>query len=707
MEDAPSGSAPGTLPLSAESLPVTSLRGVGPGLARKLARLGLGRVQDLLFHLPSRYQDRTQVVPLGQLQPGQEAVVEGTLVHTEMRQSRRSSLLVQIQDPTGELVLRFFHFTTQQQQRLRVGARVRCFGSVRHGSDWLEMVHPEMRLVRPGEADTPEPYLTPIYPTTEGLSQPSLRQLLRQALDRLRQGELSLPEFLPEAVRRHYHLPGIQAALLCVHRPGRDLPLEQLEAGTHPAQQRLVFEELLAHQLGLRRLRRQHRVQQAPALKGEGKLSRALIGRLGFALTHAQQRVVTEISRDLKANRPMLRLVQGDVGSGKTLVAALVALQAIEAGFQVALMAPTELLAEQHLSNFEHWFRPLGVEITWLTGRQKAAERRSALSRLAAGQVAMVVGTHALFQEGVEFQDLGLVIVDEQHRFGVHQRLALREKGRQGDRVPHQLIMTATPIPRTLAMAAYADLDVSVIDELPPGRSPIITLALPDLRRQEVIGRVREACRTGRQAYWICTLIEESELLQCQTAEDTARHLAIELPDLRVGRLHGRLTPTEKEMVMAAFHRGEVELLVATTVVEVGVDVPNASLMVIENPERLGLAQLHQLRGRIGRGPQQSYCLLMYPTPLSPGARERLGVMRASHDGFFIAQKDLELRGPGEVLGTRQTGDVHFRIANLLRDASMLNLAQEAADRLLEQFPEAVDPLLNRWLGDRSDYIRV
>ncbi len=706
MEGPPSGNDPRT-PLSAEDLPVTSLRGVGPSLARKLARLGLSRIRDLLFHLPTRYQDRTQIVPLGQLQPGQEAVVEGTLVHTEMRQGRRSSLLVQIQDPTGELVLRFFHFTAQQQRRFMVGARVRCFGSVRHGSDWLEMVHPEMVFARPGEAATPEPYLTPIYPSTEGLSQSGLRQLLREALDKLRQGDLSLPELLPEEIRRQYRLPGIQTALLCVHRPRRDWSLAELDSGTHPAQQRLVFEELLAHQLGLRRLRQQHRAQQAPALEAEGSLSRALIRHLGFRLTTAQRRVAAEISRDLEVNRPMLRLVQGDVGSGKTLVAALVALQAIEAGFQVALMAPTELLAEQHLSNFECWFRPLGVEITWLTGRQKTAERRTALSRLADGQVAMIVGTHALFQEGVEFQDLGLVIIDEQHRFGVHQRLALREKGRQGDRVPHQLIMTATPIPRTLAMAAYADLDVSVIDELPPGRTPVITLALPDLRRQEVIARVREACRTGRQAYWICTLIEESELLQCQTAENTARHLAAELPDLGVGLLHGRLTPTEKEMIMAAFHRNEVQLLVATTVVEVGVDVPNASLMVIENPERLGLAQLHQLRGRIGRGSQQSYCILMYPTPLSPGARERLGVIRESHDGFFIAQKDLELRGPGEVLGTRQTGDVHFRIANLLRDASLVSLAQEAADRLLEQFPEAIDPLLNRWLGDRSDYIRV
>jgi ATP-dependent DNA helicase RecG len=492
-----------------------------------------------------------------------------------------------------------------------------------------------------------------------------------------------------------------------LHRPPPDAPLAELLEGRHPAQRRLAFEELLAHQLGLRRLRARQRRLAAPALKGSGELVRRFISGLPFALTDAQRRVGREIARDLAGSHPMLRLVQGDVGSGKTVVAALAALQAVEAGQQVALMAPTELLAEQHLLNFARWLEPLGVTVGALTGRQKAAERRAAQAAAADGSLQVAVGTHALFQEGVAFTSLGLVVVDEQHRFGVHQRLALRDKGAAAGRVPHQLVMTATPIPRTLAMTAYADLDLSVIDELPPGRTPVRTVTISDTRRDEVVERVREACRSGRQAYWVCTLIEESEALQCQAAEDTAALLAAALPDLRVGLVHGRQRPAEKEAAMAAFKSGDTGLLVATTVIEVGVDVPNASLMVIENPERLGLAQLHQLRGRVGRGAVESHCVLLYHAPLGEAAQQRLAVLRDTTDGFVIAQRDLELRGPGEVLGTRQTGEMQFRIADLLRDQPMVGQVQRAADLILERHPDRVDPLIRRWVGERSHYAGV
>jgi ATP-dependent DNA helicase RecG len=688
-------------------VPVTALKGIGPSNAERLGRLGVRTVQDVLFHLPLRYQDRTRVSPLGTLRPGDQAVVEGVVDHAEIKLGRRRSLLVQLSDGTGRIVLRFFHFSGAQQQALTRGTRLRCFGEVRSGPASLEMVHPEYRRVTDAAPGTVEESLTPIYPTTEGVHQPTWRRLTDAALERLDASPEGLREWLPPELLASLKLPLLAEAVRYLHRPPPDSPLAQLQEGRHPAQRRLAFEELLAHQLGLRRLRARQRRLAAPALKVSGELARRFVSRLPFALTAAQLRVGREIARDLAGSHPMLRLVQGDVGSGKTVVAALAALQAVEAGQQVALMAPTELLAEQHLVNFARWLQPLGVAVGALTGRQKAAKRRVAQAAAADGSLQVAVGTHALFQEGVAFASLGLVVVDEQHRFGVHQRLALREKGTADGRVPHQLVMTATPIPRTLAMTAYADLDLSVIDELPPGRTPIRTVTVSDARREEVVERVRQACRSGRQAYWVCTLIEESEALQCQAAEDTAALLSSALPDLRVGLVHGRQRPAEKEAAMAAFKAGETDLLVATTVIEVGVDVPNASLMVIENPERLGLAQLHQLRGRVGRGAVESHCVLLYHAPLGEAAQQRLAVLRDTTDGFVIAQRDLELRGPGEVLGTRQTGEMQFRIADLLRDQPMVGQVQRAADLILERYPDRVDPLIRRWVGERSHYAGV
>ncbi len=692
---------------SLDQLPVTALKGVGPRIAERLARLGIRSVQDLLFHLPARYQDRTRVTPMGALRPGDQAVVEGEVELAEVRFGRRRMLLVRMSDGTGFLTLRFFHFNQKQQAALGRGVRLRCYGEVRTGASTLEMIHPEYQRMGAGEAAPVEESLTPIYPTTEGLHQLSLRGLSEQALARLAANPQALPEWLPGWLLDDLDLPALADALAYVHRPPPDAPLGLLESGEHPAQRRLAFEELLAHHLSLRRLRHQARERRAPVLEGDGRLRRAFLEALPFTPTRAQQRVVTEIERDLARPHPMLRLVQGDVGSGKTLVAALAVLQAVEAGAQAAVMAPTELLAEQHYRSFSAWLEPLGIGLAWLSGKSRRAEREAALARLASGEAAVAVGTHALFQEAVGFAGLGLVIVDEQHRFGVHQRLALRDKGLKGDLHPHQLTLTATPIPRTLAMAAYADLDTSVIDELPPGRTPVQTVVLPENRRPEVIERIERACAEGRQAYWVCTLIEESEALQCQAAEDTAALLAEALSGLRVGLVHGRMKPAEKEAVMGRFKAGEIDLLVATTVIEVGVDVPNASLMVIENAERLGLAQLHQLRGRVGRGAQQSSCVLMYRPPLSAMARERLAVMRETTDGFEIARRDLELRGPGEVLGTRQTGLVQMRVADLARDQDLIGTVAAAADRLLAEAPGSVEPLIRRWLGEAVRYADV
>ncbi len=691
--------------------PVDGIHGVGAHVAVRLKRLNIFTLQDLLCHFPVRYEDRTRVVPMGGLRPGDGAVVQGEVLMTEVTPGRRPALLTRISDGTGSLTLRFFHFSERQRAGLARNIHIRCYGEVRHGLTTLEMVHPEYRVIE-GPASRPEPQLTPIYSSTEGLHQGTLRNLIERALSMLYPGgggaatgrEVILEELLPEELVRRYDWPGVVAALTYIHRPPADAPLEALNDASHPAYRRLAFEELLAHHLGLRQVRRQVGQYSAPALAPAGKLMGEMLAALPFALTAAQRRVIDEILADLRRPTPMQRLVQGDVGSGKTVVAAAVAAWVVEAGRQAAVMAPTELLAEQHFHNFRRWFEPLGIEVQWLAGRLKGAARRRVLERLRGGGCAVAVGTHALFQDGVDFADLGLTVVDEQHRFGVHQRLALLEKGRSGDQYPHQLIMTATPIPRTLAMTAYADLDSSVIDELPAGRQPVVTVVVSEGRRDEIIARVRDACGQGRQAYWVCPLIEESEVLDCQSAIDTWQQLGRLLPGLRVGLVHGRMKAQEKEQVMHRFKAGDLDVLVATTVIEVGVDVPNATLMIIENAERLGLTQLHQLRGRVGRGAEESSCVLMYRPPLSRLGRARLSILRNTHDGFEIARRDLELRGPGEVLGTRQTGMLQFRVADLARDKDLVSNIHEISALLHRDFPDRIPAFIHRWLGDMTQY---
>lgn len=687
--------------------PLSVLRGVGPQLTAKLAQFGLATLQDLLFHLPLRYIDRTKVSPIGGLQPNSEVVIEGEVRAADVAFGRRRSLVCRLQDSTGVVTLRFFHFNRAQQAQLVAGTRLRCFGEVRRGSAGLELYHPEYRIATGAEPLPLEERLTPIYPASEGITQLRLRDLCSQALQRVSRAERDqhslaelLPaELLPETSSRY----SLLAALHLLHHPPANTDQGRLAAGEHPAQQRLVVEELIAHQLSMLKLRARVQSYNAPALREPGELRSQFIDSLPFPLTAAQQRVGEEISADLAAAKPMLRLLQGDVGAGKTVVAALAALQAIGAGYQVALMAPTEILAEQHRDTLTSWLAPLGIKVGWLSGKQKGKAREMQLAAVADGSAQLVVGTHALFQDEVVFAQLALTVIDEQHRFGVEQRLTLRRKGHAGS-VPHQLIMTATPIPRTLTMSAYADLDCSVIDQLPPGRTPVETLALAEQRRSDVMQRVRAACNEGRQAYWVCTLIEESESLAAQAAEATAAELQLQLPELRVALVHGRLKPREKSEIMAQFKAGEINLLVATTVIEVGVDVPNASLMIIENAERLGLSQLHQLRGRVGRGSAVSHCVLLYAPPLGRIASERLRTMRATNDGFAIAEKDLQLRGPGELLGTRQTGDLQLRIADLQRDGHLLPGARQSAEQLFSQAPERVEALLARWLGDRDQY---
>ena len=712
---------------SAAAQPVTALPGVGQALAKTLERLGLRTLQDLWFHLPLRYEDRTHITPIRDLLPGATAQVEGRIQAVERGFRYRPQLRVAIGDDSrATLLLRFFHFNAAQANQLIVGTRLRCYGEARHGAQGLEMVHPQYRRMADADAAAVEERLTPVYPVTQGLSSARLAGVIARALQRLpADAEL---ELIPPDLRKTYKLSSLRDALLYAHRPPPDADLAHLAFGAHPAQRRLAFEELLAQHLSLKRLRARVRRHAAPTLRGGGELRRRFLMGLPFAPTHAQAKVATEVARDLAKPTPMLRLVQGDVGSGKTVVAALAALAAVEAGFQAALMAPTELLAEQHFRNFQRWLAPLGVEVVWLAGKLKGRMRAAALARIAGSEEAhpaqIVIGTHALMQEGVAFRDLALAIIDEQHRFGVHQRLALREKGRDGDSVPHQLVLTATPIPRTLAMTAYADLDVSIIDELPPGRTPVTTVAIANARRHDVIERIRVACADGRQAYWVCTIIEESNLVdepahgragsggwirdkalyQAQAAEAVHAELTAALPELAIGLVHGRLKPAQKQAVMDAFAAGKISLLVATTVIEVGVDVPNASLMIVENPERLGLAQLHQLRGRVGRGSIESSCVLLYQAPLSAMARQRLDVLRATNDGFRIAEKDLELRGPGEVLGTRQTGQMALRIADLARDAPLLPQVQRACATLLDQSPALADKLIERWIGQAARY---
>ncbi|MBA3582854.1 MAG: ATP-dependent DNA helicase RecG [Gammaproteobacteria bacterium] len=679
------------------------LRGVGPKVAERLARLNIHHVQDALFHLPFRYQDRTQLIPIGGLQLNQEALFEGEVLLSEVTFRKRRTLLVRLADGTGQITLRFFHFSKTQQENLLRGVRIRCFGEVRGGNSGLEIVHPEYRVVQ--ENETVAPYLTPIYPTTEGVQQATWQRIIEQALDLLAHDELA--DLLPANLLSQQGLPDLKTALQIVHRPTPDMPLQPLLAGEHVAQQRLAFEELIAHHLSMLQLRQRKQQQAAPSIRVAATLRKKLLAALPFKLTNAQQRVVAELNADLEKTTPAMRLIQGDVGSGKTVVAALVAADVVAADYQVAVMAPTELLAEQHYKNFSQWLAPLNIKVGWYSGRLKGKQRELEKLALANGEVQLVVGTHALFQEDVSFKKLALLIIDEQHRFGVHQRLALRNKGVRETEHPHQFTMTATPIPRSLAMTAYADLDYSVIDELPPGRIPVNTVVMTESRRDEIIERIANACVTGRQAYWVCTLIEESEMLQCQAAEDTAVQLTEKLPQLRIGLIHGRMKGKEKETVMAAFKSAQLDLLVATTVIEVGVDVPNASLMIIENAERLGLSQLHQLRGRVGRGSAASNCVLMYKSPLSARARMRLDVLRHTNDGFEIAQQDLNMRGPGELLGTRQTGDVDFQIANLARDAKLLPDVQAVAKVLLVKYPDNAMALMSRWLGHKQQFREV
>jgi ATP-dependent DNA helicase RecG len=690
--------------LDLERMPVTKLKGVGAALATKLAKLGIASVQDLLFHLPMRYLDRTRVTPIGDLQPNTSVVIEGHILRSEIVFGRRRSLVCTLEDNSGLVRLRFYHFSGAQKDRLEPGTALRCFGEPRLGASGLELYHPEYEFVDAAQEAPLDDRLTPVYPLTEGLGQQRLRKLTRQAVDLLAQHGVT--ELLPPEVNARFGTRSLNEALTFIHFPPPDAPVAALMAGTHPAQQRLAFEELFAHHLAMQKARLAAQQEQAPVLTPDRQLNAKLLGSLGFELTKAQKRVIAEIYRDVSQATPMLRMVQGDVGSGKTLVAALAALAAAATGYQSAIVAPTEILAEQHRASFARWMEPLGFKVAWLAGKLGAAQKRTVLAGLADGSIDIAVGTHALFQETVQFANLGLAIIDEQHRFGVHQRLTLRQKGEGAGLVPHQLVMTATPIPRTLAMTAYADLDYSVIDELPPGRQAINTVLVSQDRRGEVMQRVRSACHAGQQAYWVCTLVEDSETLAASAAEQTAVELAENLPDVRIGLVHGRFKSKDKDAVMAAFKAGELDLLVATTVIEVGVDVPNATLMIIENPERLGLAQLHQVRGRVGRGTAASHCVLLYGNPLSNQAKDRLRVLRESNDGFVIAEKDLHLRGPGELLGTRQTGDMQYRLADLERDGHMLPLVQEVAAKLLHQ-EQSVNQLLARWFGANQAYAKV
>ncbi|OIR01432.1 ATP-dependent DNA helicase RecG [mine drainage metagenome] len=695
---------------------------IAPATQSKFAKLGIHTPFDLVLHLPLRYEDETRITRITDLVPGETAQVEGEIIHSEVMYRPRRSLVCQLQDDSGILYLRFLNFYPSQQKQLAVGRKIRALGEPRMGFFGDEMVHPKCRVA--GESVPLKQALTPVYPTTAGLPQITLTKHIHAALN-----ELALDDTLPEQILQRLHLPDFASSVSLLHQPPPNIDEDALLARVHPAWMRIKFDELLAQQLSMRVHYRERSRRIAPKLAAHNRLTDALLKDLPFALTGAQKKVWHEISADLARPHPMQRLLQGDVGSGKTVVAALAALQAIENGYQVAFMAPTEILAEQHYLKLRDWLAPLGIEPVWLSGSLKKKDKTAAAERIAQGNTQLAIGTHALFQTSVEFAKLGLVIVDEQHKFGVQQRLALRGKGTTSNSVrpepvegtngaqserliehsqePHQLMMSATPIPRTLAMSYYADLDVSVIDELPPGRTPIVTKLISDARREEVFERVRAACLEGRQAYWVCPLIDESEALQLQTALETFATLTQIFPEIRIGLAHGKLSSTEKAQTMAAFKAGELQLLVATTVIEVGVDVPNASLMVIDHAERMGLAQLHQLRGRVGRGAAESTCVLLFQKPLSELARARLKIIYENTDGFEIAQQDLRLRGPGELLGARQSGVPMLRFADLAEDDKLLDKARDIADEMLRDFPEAAQAHLQRWMANEPDYLRT
>lgn len=678
---------------------VHQLQGVGSASAALLEKLNIFTTDDLLFHLPRDYEDRSTIIPMNQLIVGRSYLLEGIVKGVDFPPGKRKSMAVLLQDDFAKVTLRFYHIYKALTDRAKIDQRLRIFGEVRVGARGLELYHPEIQLITE-HTPLPKTELTAIYPATDGLTQPKLRQYVKQALT---QHSDDLPELLPPQFTNGYVL---KQALEYIHQPPVNANMLQLAQGSHPAQQRLIFEELVAHQISL--LSRRAYIQQiaAPAFSPSKNFAKQLLATLPFRMTDAQSRVCKEIVADLKQNKPMLRLIQGDVGAGKTLVAGVTACHALEEGWQVALMAPTEILAEQHYLNFKKWFEPLGLNVSWLSGKQKGKARASAEHLIKQGSANLVVGTHALFQENIEFAKLGLVIIDEQHRFGVDQRLALRNKGTHNT-TPHQLVMTATPIPRTLAMSAYGDLDTSVIDELPPGRTPIQTVTIPLERREEVLHRIASNCGEGKQAYWVCTLVEQSETLDAQAAEATYQEMTERFPHLNIGLVHGKMKAQDKQAVMQQFKENQLQLLIATTVIEVGVDVPNASIMVIENAERLGLSQLHQLRGRVGRGATASFCALLYKSPLSQNGQERLRILRESNDGFVIAEKDLEIRGPGELLGTKQTGDMGFRVAKLERDDHLLNQAHHVAQQILKDYPENATALLKRWLPEAPRYAYV
>lgn len=684
--------------------PVHHLKGVGPSLQSKLARLNIHTIQDCLFHLPTRYQDRTHIVPISSLEPEQYAVIEAKVVNAHVTQGKRKTLRVQLHDGTGVVYLRYFYFNSSLLEKFTPGACVRVFGQIRLFNFFLEIAHPECAFSRNNEFPPLQESLTPIYPLTDGLTQITLRKVISLALQSV--NDETLPEYLPEDILHKFHFPPLKEALHFCHNPPTNAPIPLLQEGKHLAQARLIVEELCAHHLSLLKLRTEE--QQFHAHVCEDKtLSEKLIAGLPFKLTAAQTRVLHAIQQDMIQARPMLRLLQGDVGSGKTVVAAAAMAQAVASGYQAAIMAPTEILAEQHYHHFEQWFKPLNIPVVLLTGKLSAKTKRETLEAIAQGEARIIIGTHALVQDGVDYHRLGFVVIDEQHRFGVHQRLALAEKGLREQYKPHQLIMTATPIPRTLAMTAYADLDYSVIDELPPGRTPITTVALSQDKRGDVMERIFEACQQGKQVYWVCTLIDDSEHLRAEAASRVADQLRVAMPSINIGLVHGKLKSQEKEAVMQAFSSNHIQLLVATTVIEVGVNVPNASLMIIENPERLGLSQLHQLRGRVGRGSEKSHCVLLYQGPLSYTSRQRIQTLRDTTDGFVIAEKDLELRGPGEWLGTRQTGALQLRIADLVRDREWVPHIKNIAEGIVQTYPDRAQALIHRWLGLNVQYAGV